>query len=75
MEDDIQDIEVNAEIYRMATAFEEMVDGEGFLLAEELEKLFRRGGNGKMVKRWRAISDYLKEREFAPAEARTVIIP
>ena len=39
-----------------------------------IEDWHRRGGNEEKRKWWRAISDYLKEREFVSGKARTVIV-
>lgn len=68
-------IEVTASVYKAAETFNGLVDGEGFMLADEMVGLFRRAGNEEMVKRWTAISDYLKAREFVGKDARTVIVP
>lgn len=68
-----RDIVVAEAVYRAATSFDELVDGEGFLLAEELVKLYERAGNEKMIVRWREISDYLKSREFSGAGTRVVL--
>lgn len=69
------DIPVSEDVYKAAAAFDELVDGEGFLLAEMIEGWYERGGIEDKRKRWRAIGDYLKEREFSGPEARIVIIP
>ena len=68
-------IEVREDIYKAAEAFDELVGGEGFLLAEELVKMFDRAGNEIMRKQWKAMSDYLKSREFAAAGTRVIILP
>lgn len=68
-----RDIVVAEAVYKAATFFDELVDGEGFLLAEELVKLYERAGNEKMLVRWRAISDYLKTREFSAAGVRVIL--
>lgn len=66
-------IEVTEAVYKAATSFDELVDGEGFLLAEELVKLYERAGNEKMIVRWREIRDYLKTREFSAAGVRVIL--
>jgi len=60
-------------VYKAATSFDELVDGEGFLLADELVKLYERAGNEKMIVRWREISDYLKTREFSAAGVQVIL--
>jgi len=67
------DIVVEEAVYKAATSFDELVDGEGFLLADEMVKLYTLAGNEKMIVRWRAISDYLKWREFSGAGTRVVL--
>lgn len=72
-EGDIEEIAVAEDIYKAATAFDALVEGEGFLLADEMVNLYRRADNEKMVTKWKAISDYLKTREFSGAGTRVVL--
>jgi len=73
MEDET--VEVKEGIYKAAMAFDGLCEGDGFMLAEMIEGHYTRAGDEQKRKHWRAITDYLKCREFVGMGTRVIIIP
>lgn len=63
--DDPGRIWVHEEIYRQATAFDELVAGKGFVFAEVIEQCFRDIDDDENELRWKDIGAYLKLRKQA----------
>jgi hypothetical protein len=67
-------IEVKESVYKAAEAFDGLVFGEGFLLAKPMVNWFRaKKDKQKEADFWKAIWDYLREKEFSASGTRILV--